>query len=65
MPVQYTGIFRIGDKSTGRLDYVQVSMNGKSAMMPTCIYIIRCIEPDPETLPWREDWIRNGRKISN
>jgi hypothetical protein len=66
MPAQYAGIFKIGDRSAGRLDYVQVNdTSGKSAMMPTCIYIIRGIEPDPEALPWREDWLRQGSKNSN
>ena len=58
MPTQFSGIFKFGDKLTGKVTYVQVNdTSGQSAPVILADYVDRIIKPDHEFLPWREDWV--------
>lgn len=58
MPDEFTGIFKVGDKRTGQVTYVQVSDTRVQFMpVPFAQYVERGIKPDYQSLPWQEDWI--------
>jgi hypothetical protein len=54
-----TGVFKIGSRATGLVTHVQVE-NDAGSCWPFLLtaYAERGIQPHHESLPWRDDWVR-------
>jgi hypothetical protein len=63
---EYKGIYKIGQKAANRVNYVQVT-DGRGSFLPMDVNQYRKdgIQPDLQSLPWREDWLRQSRENSN
>ena len=54
MASNYRGLYKIGDKTTGRVTDIQVvDRGGSSIPLPLVDYVNRGVEPPYQTLPWQ------------
>jgi len=55
-PTTYRGLYLIGEKAASRILAIQVvDRSGDTVSFPLHEYVARGIEPNYETLPWRQD----------
>jgi hypothetical protein len=57
-----TGIYKTGHKAASVVTAVQVLDDFRSDCwpMPLAAYVDRGILPNPDDLPWRDDWMRGS-----